>query len=441
MFSNKSLRNLILPLIVEQFLAVTIGIANTAMVSSCGEAAVSGVSLVDSINILLINLFSSIATGGAVVASQYLGKGERWNANKIANQLEYFSLAAALLISALAILFRDFALQAIFQDIADDVMQNARTYFFVSALSYPFLAVYNAGAALFRSMGNSKISMFISILMNIVNITVSAVGIYSFNLGVLGAAIASLCARVLGGVLITLLLLNPTREIHLDQIWKIKIYPQYIKKIMKIGVPSGLENSVFQLGKILTMSIVSSFGTAAITANAVAGNLSSIQIIPGNAIGMSMLTIVGQSVGASDLEGAKKYTKKLMKLAYLSVWVMTVLIFAGKDPILGVYHLSAETTQILIQLFIVHAVCCVLFWPLSFTLPNALRAAGDAKFTMIASLFSMWIFRIGFSYLLAFTFQTGVLGIWIAMCIDWLFRAICFMIRFRNGKWKNHRLV
>ncbi len=441
MFSNKSLRNLILPLIVEQFLAVTIGIANTAMVSSCGEAAVSGVSLVDSINILLINLFSSIATGGAVVASQYLGKGERWNANKIANQLEYFSLAAALLISALAILFRDFALQAIFQDIADDVMQNARTYFFVSALSYPFLAVYNAGAALFRSMGNSKISMFISILMNIVNITVSAVGIYSFNLGVLGAAIASLCARVLGGVLITLLLLNPTREIHLDQIWKIKIYPQYIKKIMKIGVPSGLENSVFQLGKILTMSIVSSFGTAAITANAVAGNLSSIQIIPGNAIGMSMLTIVGQSVGASDLEGAKKYTKKLMKLAYLSVWVMTVLIFAGKDLILGVYHLSAETTQILIQLFIVHAVCCVLFWPLSFTLPNALRAAGDAKFTMIASLFSMWIFRIGFSYLLAFTFQTGVLGIWIAMCIDWLFRAICFMIRFRNGKWKNHRLV
>ncbi|WP_099204815.1 MATE family efflux transporter [Scatolibacter rhodanostii] len=441
MFSNKSLRNLIVPLIIEQFLAVTIGIANTAMVSSVGEAAVSGVSLVDSINLLLINLFSSIATGGAVVASQYLGKGERWNANKIANQLEYFSVGASLLIAAFAIIFRDTILQVVFRELSDEVMQNARIYFLLSAISYPFLAVYNAGAALFRSMGNSKISMLIAILMNIINISISAVGIYMFNLGVMGAALASLCARIVGSIVITILLLNPNREIYLDQIWKVKIHLEYIKKIMKIGIPSGLENSVFQLGKILTMSIVSSFGTAAITANAVAGNLSSIQIIPGSAIGMAMLTIIGQSVGARDIKGAKTYTKRLMIIAYVSVWITTVAIFLSKDLILGVYNLSTETTDILIQLFLVHAFCCVLIWPLSFTLPNALRAAGDAKFTMITSLLSMWIFRIAFSYILAFYFDMNVFGIWVAMCIDWLFRSICFIIRFARGKWQNHRLV
>ena len=425
MFSNKSLRNLIIPLIVEQFLAVTIGIANTAMVSSCGEAAVSGVSLVDSLNVLLINLFSAVATGGAVVAAQYLGKGERLSAMQIANQLEYFSLAVALVISLVAIIFRDPALRLIFNDIDLEVMQNARIYFLISAISYPFLAVYNAGAALFRAMGNSRVSMMISILMNIINVGVSAVGIFILDLGVLGAAIASLCARAVGGVLITILLTNPRHEIYLDQIWKIHIRFDLIKKIMQIGIPSGLENSIFQLGKILTMSIVSSFGTAAITANAVAGNLASIQVIPGNAIGMAMLTIVGQSVGAGDIKGAKAYTGKMMKLTYLSVWIITALLLLG----------------LLMQLFLLHAACCVVIWPLAFTLPNALRAAGDAKFTMIISLVSMWTFRIGFSYVLALTFHMGVMGIWIAMCVDWLFRAICFILRFKGDKWQRHRLV
>lgn len=441
LFSNKSLRNLIIPLIVEQFLAVTIGIANTAMVSSCGEAAVSGVSLVDSLNVLLINLFSAVATGGAVVAAQYLGKGERLSAMQIANQLEYFSLAVALVISLVAIIFRDPALRLIFNDIDLEVMQNARVYFLISAISYPFLAVYNAGAALFRAMGNSRVSMMISILMNIINVGVSAVGIFVLDLGVLGAAIASLCARAVGGVLITILLTNPRHEIYLDQIWKIHISFDLIKKIMQIGIPSGLENSIFQLGKILTMSIVSSFGTAAITANAVAGNLASIQVIPGNAIGMAMLTIVGQSVGAGDIKGAKAYTGKMMKLTYLSVWIITALLLLGRNVILSVYNLSAETSGILMQLFLLHAACCVVIWPLAFTLPNALRAAGDAKFTMIISLVSMWTFRIGFSYVLALTFHMGVMGIWIAMCVDWLFRAICFILRFKGDKWQRHRLV
>lgn len=436
MFSNKDLKNLILPLIIEQLLAVTIGIADTVMVSSCGEAAVSGISLVDSINMLLITIFSSLATGGAVIAAQYLGKGEAHNASRAAKQLEYLVLGISLLITALAVVFRNAALSAIFGTIEPDVMGNAQIYFLLSAVSYPALAVYNAGAALFRSMGDSRTSMLISVLMNAVNVGGNALLIFGFGMGVAGAATASLVSRILGAVLITVLLLNPERKIHLDRIRKFEWKPDMIKRILGIGVPNGLENSIFQIGKILVASIVAGFGTVSITANAIAGNLASIQIIPGQAIGMAMLTVVGQCIGARDYEGVKKYVKKLMAVTYLATWAVTLFMVLFSRNIVGFYALSGESAQLTIEVFLVHAVCCAVIWPLAFALPNALRAASDVKFTMLVSLLSMWIFRIAFSYVLAVYFQMGVLGIWVAMCIDWLCRAVFFVARFLSGKWK-----
>lgn len=436
MFSNKDLKNLILPLIVEQLLAVTIGIADTVMVSSCGEAAVSGISLVDSINILLITVFSSLATGGAVIAAQYLGKGEPHNASKAAKQLEYLVLGISILLMGLAIAFRNVTLSAIFGAIEPDVMSNAQIYFLLSALSYPALAVYNAGAALFRSMGDSRTSMLISILMNAINVGGNALLIFGFGMGVAGAAAASLVSRIVGAVIITVLLLNRDRKIHLDEIRKFEWKPDMIKKILRIGVPNGLENSIFQIGKILVASVVAGFGTVAITANAIAGNLASIQIIPGQAIGMAMLTVVGQCIGARDYDGVKKYVKKLMAVTYLATWAVTLFMVLFSRNIVSFYSLSGESASLTLEVFMVHAVCCAVIWPPAFALPNALRAASDVKFTMLVSLFSMWIFRIGFSYVLALYFQMGVVGIWVAMCIDWLCRAVFFVFRFLSGKWK-----
>ena len=202
-------------------------------------------------------------------------------------------------------------------------------------------------------------------------------------------------------------------------------------------MPNGLENSIFQIGKILVASIVAGFGTVSITANAVAGNLASIQIIPGQAIGMAMITVVGQCVGAKDYDGVKKYTKKLMLLAFVATWVMTAFMLLFSRNILSFYALSPETAELTLDVFIVHGVCCIVIWPFAFTLPNALRAANDVRFTMLVSLFSMWIFRIAFSYILAVYFDMGVIGIWVAMCIDWLCRAIFFVVRFARGKWKS----
>lgn len=396
MFSNKDLRKLIIPLVIEQLLAVTIGMADTVMVSSCGEAAVSGISLVDSINFLLITLFSSLATGGAVIASQYIGRGDHKSASLAAKQLFYASLALSAVLGVIAVFFRKPVLNMVFGSIEADVMAHAQIYFLLSAISYPFLAVYNAGAAA-----------------------------------------ASLVSRAVGAIIITVLLLNPRRIIFYDKLHKPEIHLSMLKSILQIGVPNGLENSIFQIGKILVASIVSGFGTISITANAVAGNLASLQVIPGMALGMAMITVVGQCIGAKDYEAVKKYTKKLMLITYGVVWAMTLLMLLFSKQILSFYSLSEETTTMTMEVFIVHGICAVIVWPLAFALPNALRAANDVRFTMIVSLLSMWIFRIGFSYILAIYFNMGILGTWIAMCIDWFCRGACFVIRFARGKWKN----
>ena len=281
MFSNKALRALILPLIVEQALAVTIGAADTVMVSSVGEAAVSGISLVDTINILLINIFTALATGGAVVSSQFLGKQDLERARRAAKQLIVAITALALIITVISLAFRPHILRLVFGQIEDDVMENAKTYFLLTALSYPFLALYNGGAALFRSMGNSKISMLTSLVMNIVNICGNAILIFIFNMGVAGAGTATLASRIIGAAIMMFLISRPSPSIYIDSFLHLGFDPGMIKNILRIGVPNGLESGVFQIGKVLVQSLVATFGTSAIAANAVANNIASMEVIPG----------------------------------------------------------------------------------------------------------------------------------------------------------------
>lgn len=441
MFTRKDIVRLIIPLIIEQILAVTIGMADTIMVSSAGEAAVSGISLVDTLNILLINIFSALATGGAVVASQYLGKKDAQSACMAAKQLVLTIALLSSVIMVIVLIFNTPLIRLIFGSIEADVMRNAQIYFYLSAVSYPFLAVYNAGAALFRSMNNSKISMFTSLIMNIVNISGNAILIFGFHLDVMGAGIATLASRILGAVIMVRLLHHQDNPIHITSLFRWEYHPQMVKNILHIGVPNGLENGMFQIGKILVQSLVASFGTMAIAANAVANNFASIEVLPGSAIGLAMITIVGQCAGAGDYEQAKRYTIKLMAVTHIAMAALNGLVLLLVSPLIGFYSLTPDTAQLAQQLLIYHSICCIFIWPSSFTLPNALRAANDVKYTMTISIISMWVFRIAMSYVLALGFGLGVLGVWIAMTIDWLFRAILFIWRFFNGKWKNRQLV
>lgn len=438
MFSGQSLRKLIIPLIIEQLLAVMVGLFDSIMVSSVGEAAVSGVSLVDTINILLICIMSSFATGGTVVVSQYIGAQRKDKANESASQLIFTVLACAVLLMVFVLAFKTQIMNLVFRDIEKDVFDNALIYMIYSAVSYPFLAVYNACAALFRSQGNSKVSMLTSLLMNVINIVGNAILIYGLQMGVEGASIATLASRVAGAFVMICLISSSKNLIYVD--FKKKFIPDFhiIKQIMRIGIPNGFENSFFQLGKILVMGLVTTFGTVQITANAVGNSVASIATLPGSALGLAMITVVGQCVGAKDDKQALYYVKKLMFYAHMVLFLMSTIIAASLPFILNLYSLSEETKYYASVIIYLHSIFAVIIWPPSFTLPNALRAANDVKFTMYIALGSMVVFRIVFSYILGMGLGLGVIGVWIAMIIDWLCRSIFFVSRIATGRWKKY---
>ena len=435
LFSRKDLTRILLPLLAEQILAVTVGMFDSMMVSSVGEAAVSGVSLVDSINILMSNIFAALATGGAVVCSQFLGRKDQNAACKSAKQLYYVALFVSVAIMVIALCFRSALLSLIFGKIDADVMGHAKIYFLFTALSYPFLALYNAGAAVFRAMGNSKISLHVSMGMNAVNIAGNAILIYGFHLGAAGAAIATLFSRIVGAVVLLVLSGNAKNPIYVDKLLRYRPDFPMIKNILHIGVPSGMENGMFQFGKLLTQSLVSTLGTAAIAANAVAHTLASFEYAAGGAVGLTVITVIGRCVGAGEREQAKQYTKKLIGVGYAVMVALAVLLTLFAKPIIGVYNLSAESSGLALTLILLHNLFAALIWPLAFTLPNSFRAASDVRYPMFISVFSMWIFRVGFSYILVLGFELSVLGVWLAMFIDWIFRTTFFVVRFANGKW------
>ncbi len=437
LFSNQMLRKLIVPLIIEQILAVTVGMVDTMMVSSAGEAATSGVSLVDMINNLIINVFAAVATGGAVVASQYLGQRRREKACEAADQLVLVTALISAVMMAAAIVFRRGLLETIYHGIEPDVMENALIYLVISALSYPFLAVYNSCAALFRSMGNSRISMQASIVMNTLNIIGDYILIFHFHMGVAGAALATLASRMVACVILNVRLRNKNLDICIGQ-GKLAWNGDMIRRILHIGIPGGVENSIFQLGRVLVVSIIATFGTVQIAANAVANNLDSMGVLPGQAMNLAMITVIGRCVGAGDFGQARYYAKKLMKLTYLINGLCCAGVILTMPLTMRLYGLSEETLALAVVLVLIHDGFAILLWPASFTLTNVLRAANDVKFPMVVSILSMIIFRLGLSYVIGVGMGWGAIGVWTAMVVDWIVRTSCFVGRYRSGKWQTY---
>lgn len=441
LFSNRELANLIGPLVIEQLLAVFVGMADSIMVANVGEAAVSGVSLVDNIMILIINIFAALATGGAVVAGQYIGRKDEKSACKAATQLVWFVSLSAVAIMILVYFGKDIILNQVFGHITAEVKGHADIYLLIVTASIPFIALYNGGAAIFRAMGNSQVSMRVSLLMNAINVIGNAILVFGLRIGTAGVAIPTLISRMVAAIVITVLLCNQTRILHIERTLKIRFDGRMIRKILAIGVPNGLENSMFQLGKILVLSLVSTFGTYAIAANAVSNAIALFQILPGMAISLAITTVISQCVGANDYEQVHYYLKKLLAIIYVAMVGTVALIFLALPLILKAYNLSDQTAAAATNIIHFHGISAMIIWPLSFALPAAYRAAGDAKACMYTSIVSMWIFRIGFSYLVGKYMGLGVFGVWVAMVIDWVVRAICFIIRYFNGKWKHGAIV
>ncbi len=437
LFSNQRLFRLIIPLIIEQGLSVLVGMCDGIMVSSVGEAAISGVSLVDMINTVILTLFAALATGGAVVTSQLLGARQRERAEKSAAQLVLMAGALGVAAAVLCLIFAEGLMRLFFGSIDRQVMAAGLIYLRITALSFPFIALYNAGAAIFRSTGNSQISMKVSLLMNLINVVGNAVCIYGLGMGVAGVAIPTLISRMVAAVVILAMAMGPRQELNIRMSGIMQVDRTIMGSILRIGVPSACENSFFQLGRLVVVSMIALFGTSQTSANAVANTLDGIGVIIGQAMGLAMVTVVGQSVGAGDAEQTEHYIKKLMVWSYLLQGVSNVLLLLFAGQMVGLYSsLSPETAELARLLVRIHSGCAILLWPASFVLPNALRAANDVRYTMWVGMGSMVAFRIAGSWLLCVRLGMGALGVWIAMVADWVCRVCFFLPRILSGRWK-----
>ena len=435
LFSPRQLKKLIIPLIIEQALAISVGMADTMMVSSLGDAVMSGVSLVDNINTLVINIFAAFGTGGAVVASQFIGARRPAHARATAAQVIVSTLLVSLAVTGICLALREQIISLLFGEIEQAVMSSASEYFFVSALSYPAIGVYSCCSALFRAMGNSKYSMYSSATANVINVIGNAIFIYALGEGAKGAAIASLIARMFAMAAMLWLLTDRKNVIYISFKEKFAFNMNMIKRIFRIGLPSSLENGIFQLGRIIVLRIIAVFGTVQIAANGVANSLSSLGCIPGQAMNLALITVVGTCVGAGDLVQVKYYTKKLMKLTYLFTAVVNSAIILSLPLTLRLYDLSDEAISLAFVLTVIHDGFAMLLWPSAFTLSNALRAANDVRYTMIVSVSSMIVFRVGLSLVFALGLGYGAIGVFAAMVVDWVFRTVLFVVRYRREKW------
>lgn len=441
LFSNRGLKKLLIPLVIEQVLAMLVGMVDTVMVSSVGETAVSGVALVDMVNYLVITVLTALTTGGAVVLSQYLGSGQPDKAAFSAGQLMTVSTLFSSALALICVLFRQVILRMFFGAVEPTVMDAALTYFLVTACSFPFLGIYNAAAAQFRAMGRTNVTMYVSLLMNAINIAGDFVGVSILHAGVLGVAVPTLVSRATAALLLSALAFRPTNQVRL--FWR-NIFSwnrEDISRILRVGVPGGVENGLFALGKVLVTSIVSHFGTVQIAANGVANSIDQIAIIVVNAMNLAVITVVGQCVGAREYDQAEHYTKKMMKVSYISTTALGIAVCLALPLLLRFYKLEPETLHLAALLIVMHNALAALLHPTSFNLANSLRAAGDVKYTMYVGIGSMIVFRLGSAALFGSVLGWGVMGVWIAMGMDWLARSVWFTLRYRKKAWQSCRVI
>ena len=441
LFSNRALKDMIIPLFLEQLLVMLVGLADTLVVSYAGEAAVSGVSLVNQFNTIFIYLFTALASGGAVVISQYIGRKEMDTAGEAASQLLLFSAIFSILVSALVLIGNEKMLRLMFGKVESDVMQACITYLRISAYSYPALAVYNAGASLFRSMGKTSVTMYLSVASNIINVFGNLIGVFVLHAGVAGVAWPSLIARTFSAVVITMLCFRKKNQVFYTRKWIFQWNGALMRHILRIAIPNGLENGVFQLVKVALSSIVALFGTYQIAANGVAQSIWSLAALAGVSMGPVFITVIGQCMGNKDTQLAEHYLKKLTKITVLLSSAWNLLIFALTPLFMRFYALELDTKQLVVWLVLIHNLFNSIAYPFSGALSNGLRAAGDVKFTMYVSVISTIAVRLLLSWLLGVALQMGVIGIAIAMVSDWVIRAVIFFWRQQSGKWKTFQVI
>ena len=441
LFPRRALWMLLIPLIIEQMLNSLMGMVDTLMVSRVGAEAISAVSLVDSINNLVLQVFAAMAAGAAIICSQYLGRKDEKGCNDAAKQIVLTVVVISSVIMIIGVGFRKPLLHLIFGSVEEAVMTNAQIYFLITALSYPFIALFQAGAAFYRACGNSKFTMKTALIANVANIVGNTLFIFVLQMGAAGAAVSTLISRALCAFVVFYALRKPGYAIQLKNYFSIRPDLNLIVKILAIGVPSGIENGMFQFGKLAIQSTVSSLGTAAIAAQAMTIIFENVNGMAAVGIGIGLMTVVGQSIGAGRQEEAKYYIVKLAGYAEVAMIISCILVYIAAQPVTVLAGMSEESTALCMQMILAITIVKPLLWVPSFTPPNGLRAAGDVRFSMITATLTMWLCRVALSIFLMRVVKTGPIGVWYGMFADWGVRGVIFTIRFVRGKWLRFKVI
>lgn len=435
LYPPRAMMALLIPIVVEQMLNSLMGMVDTMMVSNVGSEAISAVSLVDSVNNLVIQVFSAMAAGASIICSQYLGGKDREGCNRAARQVVLTVSVISVGVMLLGLCLRRPLLRLIFGQIEPGVMDNAQKYFLLSVLSYPFLALFNAGAAFFRAGGNSRFPMKISVASNLLNVGGNAILIFGLQMGVVGAALATLASRAFCAVMVLVFLRRPGQPIVVSRYLQIRPDLPLIWKILAIGIPAGVENGMFQFGKLAIQSTVSTMGTAAIAAQAMTNILEMVNGIFGVGTGICLMTLVGQAIGAGRREEAKYYVVKCTLVGMAGILVSCLLVLAAARPVMSLAGMEPESAAMCWQMVIAITIAKPLLWPFSFIPAYGLRAAGDVRFTMITSTITMWCMRVALCIFLVRTYHMGPMAVWYGMFADWALRSIIFTLRFLSGRW------
>ncbi len=441
MFSNRQLRRLIIPLMIDQFLLSAMGVADTLMVSNVSQDALSGVALVDSINCLVIYLFSAMATGGSIVCSQYLGRREGENACRAAQQMLLSVAVLSAAIAAVCVGLREPILRLIFGKVEAPVMEAALTYMAITAVSFPFIGLYNAGAAIYRAAGNSRLPLLIATCADVLNVIGNFILIFGLGWGVAGAAASTLVSRVLSSATVLLLLRRRGQLITVRRAFFVRPDLKVIGQVMRIGLPSGLENGMFQFGKLAVQSTVATLSTAAIAAQAVAAQLEAMSSMPSMGIGLGMMTVVGHCMGAHRPQEAKRYVYKLTLWSEGALVCAVTALWLATGPVTRLAKMTEESAHLTLMVMTFISILKLFLWVPGFTPPNGMRAAGDVNYPMVVAIVSMWVFRVGLSYVLCRVVGVGLIGIWIAWAADWLCRAIFYTGRLISGRWLTKQVL
>ena len=440
-FSDKALKAMIVPLLIEQLLQLIVGIVDTMMVSYAGEATVSGVSLDTMIYTIFIYLFTAVATGAAVIVSQYIGRGDKDNANLAASQGFHIAGAASLLCLVLTLLFGNAVLAGLYAHVDREVMSACQIYLRIVALSFPANAIYNAGAALYRSMGRTRTTMFVSAGMNLINVIGNAIGVFVLKAGAAGVAWPTTISWYFAAVVMTALCFNENNGVFVRLAGMLRTERDMTGRILHIALPNAAEQVLFQLAKVVLGSLIATFGTSQIAANGIGQTLWSLAACMCTSMSPVFITVVGQCMGAGDTDAAAWYMRRLTRLSLLLSTLWNALVLLIVPAILPLYAVTAETRHYIWLIVIIHNLFAALVQPFAMPLSSGLRAAGDVQFSLWSSLLCTVAFRTVLSFVLGLWLNMGILGIAWAMVLDWCLKALLDVLRFKSNKWKNKQVI